>query len=183
MNVEISGDDGNGMLRTGSLIRGQLIQYMADSLRDLPGEKRIFLHLPRVLVSTEWSQWMQDAEPTTHGNDLAFRVLYAFFPGGGWDTAKVCAQLEQLWRTWGWTCTPGTPPVGGGHTLVGRSDDGYEFTMHAASDRCSSSLEIASPPFHADADRAATTMPFAVTPFGELALPQIWATYPELVTW
>ncbi len=40
-------------------VRAQLIKYLADSLRDFPGERRTFLYFGRVLAGTEWSRWMQ----------------------------------------------------------------------------------------------------------------------------
>jgi hypothetical protein len=182
-NVNPHGDQEGAMVHTGSVVREQLIKFMADSLRDLPDQQRVFLHLPRAHVGTEWSQWTKEAEPTSHGNTQRFRVLYVFFPGGEWDAAKACERLHQLWRIWGWTCTSGTPAVGDGHTLDGRSHDGYEFTLHATSQRRGSSLEVVSPQFNTDADSSTVSMPFAVTPFGELSLPHIWAAYPELVKW
>jgi hypothetical protein len=35
---------------TGAEVRAQIIKYLADSLRDLPGEGRTFVYLGRVLV-------------------------------------------------------------------------------------------------------------------------------------
>lgn len=184
VEVDIGTHNGDGVPADGGrVIREELIKYMADTLRDLPDQQRVFLHLPRARVGTEWSQWMDHAQPTTHGNNLGFTVGYVFYPGGEWDASTVCERLQQLWRMWGWTATLGLPPVGDGYTLVGRSYDGYEFTLYAAPQRRGSSLEIVSPHFDPGTGNTRVTMPFAVTPFGELSLPQIWATHPELVKW
>jgi hypothetical protein len=79
----------------------KLVKFLADSLRDLPEQQRTFLHLPRVLVGTEWSRWLQNLEPMQHPEGLQFRFLFTFYPNGAWNAKDICNRLSELRRIWG----------------------------------------------------------------------------------
>lgn len=167
---------------TGPQIRDALIKYLADLLRDLPGERRTFLHLPRVKVGLEWSQWIPEMEPLADSGRLQFRFFYVFYPAGDWDAERVCDRLSELWRMWGWRSSidQGVPS---GYQVTGKSPDAYELTLQARPKRGASVLHIVSPVFDEQPAAELVKMPFAVTPFGPLSLATAWATYPELITW
>ena len=123
---------------TGVEVRAQLIKYLADSLRDLPGEGRTFVYLGRVLVGTEWSRWMQHIEAVTQSSGRsAFRFAYKFHPAGEWDAEMLRNRLSELWRIWGWNCAIEDRPTVPEYSVVGRSPEGHEldFPMQARTAR------------------------------------------------
>lgn len=99
---------------SGTAVRAQLIQYLADSLRDIPGERRSFFYLPRVLVATQWSRWMADIPALDHGDGQQFRVTYSILPGNEWDALSVSDRLASCGACGGGTAPspqPTTPTV------------------------------------------------------------------------
>jgi hypothetical protein len=169
---------------TGAEVRAQIIKYLADSLRDLPGEGRTFVYLGRVLVGTEWSRWMQHVEPVTQSSGhSAFRFAYKFHPAGEWDAEILRNRLSELWRIWGWNCAIEDQPTAPEYSVVGRSPEGHELTFRGRPERRASNFELFSSSFVQPGNGQSVTMPFAVSPFGPLSLPTVWAVCPELITW
>jgi hypothetical protein len=160
----------------------KLMKYLADSLRDLPGQQRTFLYLPRFQVGTEWSRWLQNYDPMPQPGGWQFRFWYGFHPFGEWDAEHMCNRLSELWRIWGWDCSVDNESPSSSYRLTGSSPDSYELTFRARPQRQKSCIEIVSPIFSANATEP-VSMPFAVTPFGPLALATAWALYPELIVW
>jgi hypothetical protein len=159
-----------------------LVKFLADSLRDLPEQQRTFLYLPRVLVGTEWSRWVQDLEPMQQAEGLQFRFWYTFHPHGAWNAKDMCTRLSELWRIWGWNCSIDDERPASGYHLTGSSPEGYELTFRARAERQQSCIEIVSPLFTASGSEP-VSMPFAVTPFGPMTLATVWALHPELIVW
>lgn len=160
----------------------KLVKSLADSLRDLPEQQRTFLYLPRLLVGTEWSRWLQNLEPMQQPEGRQFRFLYTFYPNGAWDAKEMCNRLAELWRIWGWSCSIDNELAANGYRLTGSSPDAYELTFRAHPTRQQSCIEIISPIFRGRTTEP-VSMPFAVTPFGPIALATVWALHPELVVW
>jgi hypothetical protein len=133
---------------TGVEVRAQLIKYLADSLRDLPGEGRTFVYLGRVLVGTEWSRWMQHVEPVTQSSGRsAFRFAYKFHPAGEWDAEILRIRLSELWRIWGWNCEIEDKSTVPEYSVVGRSPEGHELTFRGRHERRASNFELVSSSF------------------------------------
>jgi hypothetical protein len=160
----------------------RLVKFLADSLRDLPEQQRTFLYLPRVLVGTEWSRWMQNVEPMQHPEGLQFRFWYTFYPNGAWNAMKMCKRLSELWQIWGWDCIVDDESPLSGYSLAGSSPDSYDLTFRARPQRQQSCIEIVSRIFRVS-NMEPVSMPFAVTPFGPMTLATAWAVHPELVVW
>lgn len=160
----------------------KLIKFLADSLRDLPGQQRTFLYLPRVLVGTEWSRWLQNFEPVQHAGGWQFNFWYYFYPSGEWNAEQMRNRLSELWRIWGWNCAVDDQRPMSGYELTGSSPDSCELTFLAHPQRETSSIKVVSPTFRAGGAEP-VSMPFAVTPFGPLTLATVWALYPELIDW
>lgn len=160
----------------------KLMKFLADSLRDLPGQQRTFLRLPRLDVGTEWSRWLENFDPMPQSGGWQFRFWYHFHPFGEWNARQMCDRLSELWRIWGWDCTVDDESPLTGYRLTGSSPDSYELTFRARPQRQKSCIEIVSPIFRASGTDPAS-MPFAVTPFGPLTLATAWALYPELIVW
>lgn len=163
-------------------VREKLVKFLADSLRDLPEQQRSFLYIPRVLVGTEWSRWLQNLEPMQQPEGLQFRFLYTFHPHGAWNAKDMCNRLSELWRIWGWKCSIDDERPASGYHLTGSSPDAYQLTFRAHPKRQQSCIEIVSPVFRASGTEP-VSMPFAVTPFGPITLATVWALHPELIVW
>lgn len=172
--------DKNEPIVTGPHVRDTLTKYLADTLRDLPDEQRTFLRLPRTLVATEWSQWTPEMDPVLNSHSPEFNFAYVFSPFGEWDHKRISDRILQLWTIWGWECH--TDSWHTGHNITGKSPDGYTLTAQLNPERGSSSILSVSPQFKHAPDEQ-TTMPFAVTPFGPLSMPAIWALHPDLIQW
>lgn len=68
--------------------------------------------------------------------------------------------------------------------MAGKSPEGMHFVVTAKERREHTMVEIKSPTFDEfDGDGWPVVMPFAVTPFGSLSLPAVWAFRPDLIQW
>ncbi|SLG78258.1 DNA gyrase subunit B [Mycobacteroides abscessus subsp. massiliense] len=168
---------------SGRQVRDRLIEYAAEALRQLQTRDRTFIFLPRVLVPTEWAGWMHEAEASQSGDRRLFSVIYVFSPAGDWDPQAVKDDFQSLWQgKLGWECTNETLIPADGAALSTKSPDGYELILEARPRKRISSLHLISPDFSASANTCPATMPFAITPVGELSLGATWATHPEIFT-
>ena len=118
------------------------MKSLADSLRDLPGQQRTFLHLPRLQVGTEWSRWLQNYDPMPRPGGWQFRFWYCFHPFAEWNAEQMCNRLSELWRMWGWDCTVDNESPLSGYRLTASSPDSYELTFRARPQRQKSCIEI-----------------------------------------
>ncbi|GLE56385.1 hypothetical protein NJBCHELONAE_16940 [Mycobacteroides chelonae] len=162
-------------------VRDTLIAHVAETLRQLPPQDRTFVHLPRVLVPTEWAGWMHEVEVNPTNGRGKFGFIYQFSPSGHWNPQDVHNRFHALWRgEWGWDCgtEKSSPLEGAGLRAV--SSDGYEVILEPRPRRNVSSLHLVSPVFDLPSAGPPVTMPFAVTPFGPLSLGTVWATHPEI---
>ncbi|MCX8557225.1 DNA gyrase subunit B [Mycolicibacterium mucogenicum] len=164
---------------------GRLVKQMADSLRDLRSHNRLMLHLPPLLGASDWSGWMDSANPTLdeHGQTQRFSVRYSFHTEDQWDRRYVLDRFTVLWQMWGWTCTEGNGLIMDTVELLGECPDGTTFEFVAAEDARSSFLLVTSPRFTVNSSTRREVMPFAVTPFGPVSLAHMWLAYPQLVVW
>lgn len=180
-----AGADASTPALSGVAVRDRLIQILADTLRDLPGEDRTLLYLPRLQVATDWSQWAHEMEPVGHGGRWRFGFTYMLSPSPReWDPAKVQTRIHELWQMWGWLCDDVDATGVAGHRVAGMSPEGFDLIVTAKERREHALVQIESPTFDKfDGDEWPVVMPFAVTPFGPLSLPAVWAFRPDLIQW
>lgn len=171
----------NAPVLTAREVRDGLVKHLADSLRDLPHQQRTFLLLPRYQVPTEWSHWIPEQEPSRQLRYPNFNMGYEFAPPGQWDAEIVRDRLHELWLIWGWKCEARPSPMDG-YELTGETPDGSVLTLVTKAERRKSYVRLVSPPF-IEPEPTVVAMPFAVTPFGPLSLPVVWAAFPDLITW
>ncbi len=183
MNTDGDGQQDASQLGTAIAVRDALLMYMAETLRNLPSQSRVFLHLPRNQVGTDWSRWSKGSDPVPHGQGLRYDAIYQFFPGGEWDPIAVSRRFGELWRIWGWECASPLEESDERSSLTASSMNGWEFDLKSRRERRGSTLRVTSPEFPVARETPDVAMPFAVTPFGGLSLAHVWLTYPELMSW